>query len=138
MIGLDTNVLLRWLVNETVWPDDAPEQTALAAVTLARRDTRFFVNVVVLAETVWVLAQPLQQRKPVLAAVIGRLLQGSNIVVDRREAVEAALSTWVAGSGEFSDHLIGAINETEGCRTTLTFDRVASRSATFTRLHPEP
>ena len=93
MIGLDTNVLLRWLVDESVWPDDAPEQTALVAETLSRRDERFLVNAIVLAEATWVLAKPLQQRKPVLVTVVDRLLGAANIVVDPREAVEAAFAS---------------------------------------------
>lgn len=134
MIGLDTNVLLRWLIDETVWPDDAPEQTAQIAEMLARPDARFFVNAVVMAETVWVLAKPLAQRKAVLVSVIERLLNASNIVVDHREAAEAALTDWRHGRAEFPDHLIGAINRAAGCRTTLTFDRKAMRSANITRL----
>lgn len=138
MIGLDTNVLLRWLVDETIWPDDAPEQTALAAEALSRRDAPFFVNVVVLAETVWILARPLRQKKAALVAVIHRLLNASNLVVDHRDAAEAALAEWGGGRGDFADHLIGAINRSAGCRTTLTFDRKAEPADAFTRLRREP
>lgn len=137
MIGLDTNVLLRWLVDEDLWPDDATDQTRAAAALLGRRDDLFFVNVVVLAESVWVLAKPLGQSKAVLVAVIGRLLHASNIVIDRREAVEAALARWDEGKGGFTDHLIGEINRGTGCDTTFTFDRAASRTSDFTRLRQE-
>lgn len=137
-IGLDTNVLLRWLVDETVWPTDAPEQLVLAARTLSRPDATFFVNAIVLAELTWVLARPLNQRKPVLAIVIDRLLKASNIVVDQREAAMAALRNWRDGTGEFSDHFIGEINRINGCATTLTFDRAASRSAALTHLTGKP
>ncbi|TXN19158.1 type II toxin-antitoxin system VapC family toxin [Methylobacterium sp. WL9] len=138
MIGLDTDVLLRWLVDESVWPDEAPEQTALVAETLGRRDARFFVDVVVLAETVWVLAQPLRQRKPMLVTVIDRLLNASNIVVDQRDAAVKALAEWATGKGDFADHFIGAINRAAGCTTTLTFDRKAAYADGFTRLSREP
>ena len=138
MIGLDTNVLLRWLVDERVWPDDAPHQTALAAETLGRRDMRFFVNAVVLVETVWILAQPLRQRKPMLVALVDRLLNASNIVVDHCDAAKAALAAWRDGKGEFADHFIGAINDLAGCQTTLTFDRKAAFAPTFTHLHRAP
>ena len=137
MIGLDTNVLLRWLVDETVWPDDAPEQTAKAAEILSQRETRFFVNTVVLAETIWILARPLRQKKPVLAALLQRLLESANIVVDNREAAEAALDGWSKGRGDFPDHLIGAINRLAGCSTTLTFDRKAAPADAFTHLRRE-
>ncbi|CAA2160417.1 PIN domain-containing protein [Methylobacterium brachiatum] len=138
MIGLDTNVLLRWLVDETVWPDDTPEQTVLATEALSRRDAQFFVNAVVLAETVWILARPLRQKKPALVSVIRRLLNASNVVVDHREAAEVALSAWAGGRGDFADHLIGAINRSAGCKTTLTFDRKAEPADAFTQLRREP
>lgn len=134
MTGLDTNVLLRWLVDDDLWPDDAPDQTKATAALLGRRDAQFFVNVVVIAETVWVLAKPLGQPKAVIADVIARLLQASNIVIDRRDAVEAALGRWVTGKAGFTDHLIGKINRGAGCDTTFTFDRAASRAGDFTRL----
>ncbi|MDP4024806.1 type II toxin-antitoxin system VapC family toxin [Methylobacterium sp. NEAU 140] len=134
MIGLDTNVLLRWLVDTAIWPDDAPQETALVAETLARRDARFFVNVIVLAETVWVLARPLRQRKALLVTVVRRLLGAANIEIDQREAVTRALAAWATGAGDFADHLLGALNEQAGCATTLTFDRKAARAGPFTHL----
>ena len=113
MIGLDTNVLLRWLVDETVWPDDAPEQTALATEALSRRDAQFFVNAVVLAETVWILARPLRQKKAALVSVIRRLLNASNVVVDHREAAQhapvvPALAADAVGLGQQPDVLVVA------------------------------
>lgn len=137
MIGLDTNVLLRWLVDETVWPDDAPDQTAKAADILSRRDALFFVNAVVLAETIWILSRPLRQQKAALAGLIQRLLESANIVIDHREAAEAALATWIEGRGGFADHLIGQINRLASCSTTLTFDQKAEPADAFTRLRRE-
>jgi predicted nucleic-acid-binding protein len=137
VIGLDTNVLLWWLVDETVWPDDAPDQTAKAAEILSRRDARFFVNAVVLAETVWIRSRPLRQQKAALASLVQRLLDSANIVIDHREAAEAALATWINGRGGFADHLIGEINRSAGCSTTLTFDRKAEPADAFTHLRRE-
>ena len=56
MIGLDTNVLLRGLIGESVWPDDNPGRTQRVADLILDSGETFFVNNVVLAETVWVLA----------------------------------------------------------------------------------
>ncbi|MCJ2052994.1 PIN domain-containing protein [Methylobacterium sp. J-070] len=137
MIGLDTDVPLRWLVDEAVWPDDAPDQTAKAAEALSRRDAQFFVNAVVLAETIWILARPLRQKKLALAALIRRLLDTSNIAIGRRDAAEAALAAWTKGRRGFADHLIGAINRSAGCSTTLTFDQKAEPADAYTRLRRE-
>ena len=134
MIGVDTNVLLRWLVDDTLWPIDNPDQVELAQQVLSDPSNRFFIDSVVLAETIWVLGKPLQQPKAVLVEVLSRLLQASNLVIEARAAATDAVKSFAAGPGGFSDHLIGEINRHGGCRTTLTFDKKASRAQTFTRL----
>lgn len=130
-MGLDTNVLLRWLVTEDIWPDDAPEQTSRVSEILLAPKTIFFVNLVVLAETAWVLGRPMKQPKDIVMAVVHRLLYSTNIVVESRSAATAALESYARGSGDFADHLIGQINRIQGCETTLTFDRKASRTGLF-------
>jgi predicted nucleic-acid-binding protein len=135
MIGVDTNVLLRWLVDETLWPVDNPEQVELARRALSDPANRFFIGCVVLAETIWVLGKPLQQPKAVFVEALGRLLGASNLVIDARAAGADAVASFSAGSGGFSDHLIGELNRHGGCRTTFTFDKKAGRAATFTRFH---
>lgn len=134
MIGVDTNVLLRWLVDETLWPIDNPEQVELARQALSDPANCFFIDSVVLAETIWVLGKPLRQPKAILVEVLNRLLGASNLVIDARAAVADAVASFSAGPGGFSDHLIGEINRHGGCRTTFTFDKIASRASTFTRL----
>jgi predicted nucleic-acid-binding protein len=44
------------------------------------------------------------------------------------------LSAFIQYPGDFSDHLIGTINQQNGCRTTLTFDKTAARSPQFSEL----
>ena len=134
MIGVDTNVLLRWLVDESLWPVDNPEQMDLAHRVLSDPGNRFFIDSVVLAETIWVLGKPLRQPKAVLVEILSRLLQASNLVIDARAAVVDAIASFAAGSGGFSDHLIGELNRHSGCQTTLTFDRKAGHAASFTHL----
>jgi predicted nucleic-acid-binding protein len=134
MIGLDTNIVLRWLVDESIWPDDAPAQTALAAKTLSRRDERFFINDVVLAETVWVLTNGMKQPRPVVITLIERMLKAANVTLETPAAIQAAIESLGREPGDFADHLIGHINRIHGCRTTFTFDKPASRASTFTRL----
>ena len=85
MIGLDTNVLLRWLIDESVWPDDAPGQARAARDLIVESGETFFVNHVVLIEMAWVLLNPMGQPKHVLVEIVERLLSSSNVVVDRRD-----------------------------------------------------
>lgn len=136
MIGLDTNVLLRVLIDERIWPDDNPGQTRAARRLVLESGSTFFVNPVVLAETVWVLEYPMEQAKPILIDILDRLLSSANVVIDRREAVVAALGGFRAGKPGFADHLIGHINRHAGCETTMSFDADTRRSGVFRRLTP--
>jgi predicted nucleic-acid-binding protein len=133
VIGLDTNVLLRWLIDESIWPNDAPHQTQAIAQIIQSGET-VFVNHVVIAETIWVLTQGMKQPKATVVDIINRLIESANVEVDRRAIVEDALSAFTTAPGQFADHLIAAINQAAHCRTTLTFDVKASRSGRFTRL----
>lgn len=134
MIGIDTNVLLRWLVDETLWPIDDPEQADAARQALSDPANRFFIGTVVLAETIWVLGKPLRQSKPVLLDLLDRLMKAANIEIESRDAVTEAVGSFAVGPGGFTDHLIGAVNRHAGCHTTLTFDKAAGRTPNFTRL----
>lgn len=136
LIGLDTNILLRWLIDETIWPDDHPDQTR-AVEELAESGQTFFVNDVVIVETVWVLTRPMAQPKSILLQVLDRLLETTNVVIDRREVVVAAVADFRDGKPGFADHLIGHLNRHAGCEATLSFDADARRSKLFRELKPK-
>lgn len=133
MIGLDTNALLRWLFDESVWPDD-PGQIAVIRRVVAEAGAPVHVNDVVLAESVWVMRARLGLSRVDLAAALRAMLDSPALVIDRREAVAEALARFESGGGGFADHLIGALNRLAGCSTTLTFDRAAAKSPDFTAL----
>jgi predicted nucleic-acid-binding protein len=131
VIGLDTNVLLRALISEDVWPDDQPGQMKAARRLITEGNESFFVNHVVLAETVWVLSGPMRQPKSKVVEVLDGLLAATNVVVDRHEAVAAAVAAFRDGKPGFADHLIGHVNRMSGCDHTVSFDKDARSSPTF-------
>ena len=92
------------------------------------------MNQIVLAETVWVLENPMGQPKPILVEILERLLSASNVMLDNRDAVSSALAGFRRGKPGFTDHLIGHVNRHAGCEATVTFDKDAGRSAVFRRL----
>lgn len=134
MIGLDTNILLRWLMDDALSRDDAPHQAALVEALAANADEEFFINQIVLVETAWVLKRRAHVAKDALVTILGRLLNTGNILFQDREILLSALASYARYPGDFSDHLIGTINEQSGCRTTLTFDKAAARSPQFSEL----
>ena len=128
MIGLDTNILVRYLAQ------DDPVQSRKATVVMEQHlteQTRGFVSVVALAETIWVLERFYRLRKEEIAAVIERLLEADSLVVEHEAEVATALIALWEGHGSFADALIGAINAQAGCLRTLTFDRKALRLPGF-------
>jgi predicted nucleic-acid-binding protein len=131
MIGLDTNVLVRLLVG-----DDA-RQTAQAKAFVEKHCSQAspaFVSSVVVAELVWVLANPYGYRRADIVRALEDLLSGNDRVFEHHEEVRAALKVYNSGRADFIDALIAGINRALGCKTTVTFDRQAAKLDGFTRL----
>jgi predicted nucleic-acid-binding protein len=127
MIGLDSNVVLRWLTGDDT--DQDQHRAALAAVNDA--DADIFINAIVLAETSWVLSARYRHPRATVAAGIRQVLAHPKITVSEPAAVHAALDAYELGGAGLSDHLIGALNRAAGCQTTLTFDRIAGKGPGF-------
>lgn len=134
MIGLDTNILLRWLMDDALSGDDAPHQAALVETLAADAKEAFFINQIVVVETAWVLKRRAHVAKKARATIVARLLNTGNIVFQECEVLLSALAGYAQHPGDFSGHLIGTINKHHGCRTTLTFDKAAARSPQFSEL----
>ena len=130
MIGLDTNVLLRWLLAD----DSNPEQSQIAEATIADAGDDIWIGPVVLAELSWVMRRNFGLGRAELVKVLDRLLAAPRFVIADRPSVERAVANFAKGGPGFSDHLIGALNAAVGCQTTLTFDKSAAKSPHFTQL----
>lgn len=131
MIGLDTNVLLRFLVG-----DDA-DQKARAGAALSRRctpDDPGFVNVIVLCELVWVLEARYGYGRAEIAAAVEALGTMDAIQVDAAPLVALALHRYRSSRAGFADCLLGLANRAVGCDATLTFDKAAASLPEFTAL----
>ncbi|WP_298959274.1 type II toxin-antitoxin system VapC family toxin [uncultured Methylobacterium sp.] len=128
MIGIDTNVLLRYVLD-----DDAGQSPRAAA--LLESDDRLaepaFVNLVVLLEFVWTLLKQDGFVKADVIALLEALLASRAVVLAERSAVAAAIGLWRTGKAGFQDYLIGCVNHERGLRTTFTFDAVAAKDPAF-------
>lgn len=128
MIGLDTNVLVRHLVQ-----DDA-KQAKLAGEFLERNcttDDPGFVNGIVLCELVWTLEQTYGYARSEIAGMLEHLFITRELRVENRHLAVAALGRFKRSNIGFSDALICETNIAAGCGATATFDRKASRQAGF-------
>ena len=128
MIGLDTNILIRFLTQ------DDPEQSAKATEILERRLTRRqpgFVSVVVMVEVAWVLDRAYGLTRQEVAAAVERLLQVEVLVIENEPEVFTAMVAVKQGRGSFADALIAELGARVGCSRTLTFDQKAARLRGF-------
>lgn len=128
MIGLDTNILVRYLAQ------DDPIQSPIASNLIERRLTEEnpgFISVVAMAETVWVLERAYGLANQDIAEAIERTLQTDVLVVECEQEVFTAMIALKDGLGSFAGALIGALGTKAGCLRTLTFDRNALRLPDF-------
>ncbi len=128
MIGIDTNVLLRYALD-----DDARQSPR--AVALLESDERLaepaFVNLVVLLEFVWTVLRQDGFGKADAIAMLDTLPASRSIILAERSAVAAAVEAWRTGKAGFQDYLIGHLNRERGLSTTFTFDALAAKHPTF-------
>ena len=129
MIGIDTNVLVRFLVR------DDQEQFERAR-RLVRRETQggetVLISLIVLLETEWVLRSRYGLAKTEILTALSALLDTVELQFEDVQSIEAALYSWENSVAEFAECLIDARHHTLGCRTTATFGSKASKLAGFT------
>jgi predicted nucleic-acid-binding protein len=128
MIGLDTNILIRYLTQ------DDPVQSAKATEILERRLTPKnpgFVSVVAMVETVGVLDRAYGLTAQKIAAAVERLLQVEVLAIENEQEVFTAMVALKQGHGSFADALIAELGVRAGCTRTLTFDQKALRLPSF-------
>lgn len=128
MTALDTNVLVRYLVE-----DDA-KQSALAAALIDRaiaNDEALFVSDIVVCETVWVLSVSYHVGRKDIADLLGRLFRARHLTFSAADALLRALDAYGAGKGDFADYLIREHARRADQDKVATFDRALRREPGF-------
>jgi predicted nucleic-acid-binding protein len=128
MIGLDTNILVRHLVQDD--PVQSQKATALIEERLTEGNPGF-ISTVVMVETAWVLERSYALADHEIAGAIERILQIESLIVENQPEVFTAMTALKEGRGSFADALIGALAVRAGCLRILTFDRKALRLPAF-------
>lgn len=123
MIGLDTNVLVRLLVEDDV------EQTRRAVALLEQAQAGgepLYLDTIVMVETAWVLRSIYRATPADVAEAVAGLLENTAYELGDRASVEAALALYRASRADFADCLIAVRGDAAGCRHTVTFDAAAA------------
>lgn len=128
MIGLDTNVLVRYLVEDDV------RQTAQAAALIERAiedDESLYVSDVVVCETVWVLGVAYEVGRKEIAALLRNLFRARRLAFGTVEQLIRALDSYESGKGDFADYLIREHARAADCESVATFDRLLLKERGF-------
>jgi predicted nucleic-acid-binding protein len=128
MIGLDTNVIVRYVMQD----DPKQSQKATRLIEALSADAPGFVPLVVIVELVWVLTSCYDLKRDQVVEVLGGTLRTKEFMVDRAEQVAQALRVYKTGSADFADCLIERGATSAGCEKTMTFDSSAAKSAGMT------
>lgn len=128
MIGLDTNILIRYLTQDD--PVQSPKATEIIERRLNSANAGF-VSVVTMTEVAWVLDRAYGLTPRAIAAAVERMLHVDVLVVENEQEIFAAMVALKQGRGTFADALIAELGTRAGCLHTLTFDKKALRLSGF-------
>ena len=125
MIGLDTNVIIRYLTHD----DPAQTAAAMRLINSLTSDSPGYLSLIVVAELVWGLETSYGFKKKEIQQTVETLLRSSELVIEQAEIVSQALRTFRTGRADFADCLIERRGNAAECQYTVTFDRAAAEGA---------
>lgn len=122
MIGLDTNILLRLVLQ-----DDTAQSAAVARIMdNLGSDGPAYINCISIMEFTWFLRRRLKIERTEVAAAVNDLLESQDLIIEDEHLVEEALWLMLDQSVEFADSFIALRNRAAGCQATKTFDQKAA------------
>jgi predicted nucleic-acid-binding protein len=127
VLGLDTNVLVRFLVQD----DQAQFERAQKLIGRESRTGSVLISLLVLLETEWVLRSRYSLAKSEILAAFSGLLASAELRFEDEHPIEEALFAWKDSPADFADCLIGARHRALGCRATASFDAKATELPGF-------
>jgi len=131
MIGIDTNVLVRFIVQ------DDKAQAKMASALILRHcsiENPGLISLIVLCEIVWVLSRAYGYSHEQVEATLRQILVTESFVVEQHELAWSAMLDYSKRLGDYADCLSARVNESNGTTTTVTFDKTASRNSRCTLL----
>jgi predicted nucleic-acid-binding protein len=128
MKGLDTNVLVRLLVQDDRRQSSKANRYIEEA---AAGGESCFLNTIVLCETVWVLESAYGYPKAMIVEALEKIVSITQFEIERKDAVWGALEDYKSSKADFSDCLIGRVNRGAGCDETASFDSAVTGLSGF-------
>lgn len=127
MIGVDTNVLVRWLT-----ADNEDEHVRATRLVTGAGESGLYLSDIVLIELVWVLLKTYKMRREAVMSAVENILDTREFVFAGRGLALEAVHMAQQHGCDFADALLSVRNREAGCMTTATFDRKAGRLPAMT------
>lgn len=125
MIGLDTNVLVRYIAQDDV-------HQSLAATKLIEQkcspENPGYVSLVTLIQVVWVSETCYDAQRKEVAEIVRNLLGARQLVLQETETIWKALRLFESGTADFADYMVERLAAGAGCSETFTFDKKAAKA----------
>lgn len=130
MIGLDTNVLVRYFAQDDAHQSAAANQL-MATLT---KEKPGYVSLVTLCELAWVLEGAYAQKKAQLLDLLQSMMESDELHIESKATAWSALAIYRDSVLDFSDAVILKSGADAGCMHTVTFDKAAAKTAGFVLL----
>ena len=128
MIGLDTNVLVRYIMQD----DRTQSLKASRLIESLDSENPGYITMVSIVELYWVLTSSYELTGQQAAQALEAILRTKQFLVERPDQVMRALRVFGEGKADLADCLIERSASGAGCEHTMTFDVKASKYAGMT------
>ena len=128
MIGIDTNVLVRYITQD----DEAQASLATDYIeNYCSTGNKIFINHIVICELVWILKKCYKLSKQRVINVVEHILKISQFSIENPQIIWQALSDYKKAPADFADYVVSRTNKFYNCDETITFDQKAGKSKEF-------
>lgn len=131
MIGLDTNVLVRYIMQD----DSKQAKLATKLIENLNEELPGFISLVSVVELSWVLESAFELSRRQIVEAFQNLMSVDAFKIERVSAVAGAVRAYAEGKADFADYLIERSSVHAGCDRTMTFDREAAKSGGMILIH---
>ena len=125
MIGLDTNVVVRYIAQD----DIAQSAKATKLIESLSAEAPGFITLVSIVELVWVMQGCYKATKEECIAILQTLLRTREILIENAEVILMSLNQYSTSNADFADCLIERSAYYAKCTCTMTFDSNAAKTA---------
>ena len=125
MIGLDTHVLVRYIMQDD--PRQSPKATAILESLEGVGSA--YITLVSMVELVWVLTASFELTRAQVSQALDGIIRTKQFKIENADQVVRALRVFKSGKSDFADCLIERSANSAGCVKTITFDVKAAKHA---------